>query len=360
MSGRPSLWMIFDGVAILALGVGIFVRATLGGPVEGRREMGSDPSRADGNVNVSLPSSPAAVDHAAPSSPTTATNGHVVRKLGWGSHAGQIGLPAADEAHGETPFRLAAGADGLALLDNENQRVVRLGHDGQPRSDVRMPIKHARDVAVAKDGSLLLLDADGAQSVMLVTPAGAPRGKLPIPNGLAEKSRSLFVAGDDVYVESYKGVLTRVGDVSGNADPNPAEAPGQPTREGRGFVTARIANPESGKVHVYVVERGSLAQRFSREIGSRLFVEGIFLVDTNAAGTIYIGVTGGAPGSTRDAASAQLICLEPEHGEVLGAVDLPVRVGPEAILDAKALDAGGVVYSVFTKEGIVVERQDCP
>jgi hypothetical protein len=357
MSARPSLWMIFDGVAILALGAGIFVRAALSDrPLETRHDDRAPVSITA--VNASLPASPMAT-FAPPASMGTTSPGRTLRTLSWGSKEGQIGLPEEDEAHGETPLRLAAGAGGLALLDNENQRVVRLGEDGQPRGGVRLPVSHARDVAVTKDGSLLLLDGDGSQAV-LVTPSGAPRGKLPIPSGLAEKSRSLLVSGNDVYVESYKGVLTRIGDVSGNADPNPADAPGLPTREGRGFVTARIANPESGAVHVYAIDRGSLAQRFSREISPRIFVEGIFLVDTNAAGTIYIGVTGAVPGAPAESTSAQLICLEPEHGEILGTVDLPVRVGPEAILDAKALDAGGVVYSVFTKQGVRVERHDCP
>jgi hypothetical protein len=68
-------------------------------------------------------------------------------------------------------------------------------------------------------------------------------------------------------------------------------------------------------------------------------------------------VTGTAPQS--EDLVARLVCLESEQGETIGAADLPMNVGPEAVLDAKALDEGGIVYSVFSKGGMRVERQNC-
>lgn len=317
---------------------------------------GGDADSATSEAPGAVPPSTAPLDP----SPEKRGGPRVLATLGWGRGPGQIGLPAEEEGHGETRLRLAAGGGGVVLLDAENQRLVRLGADGKPGSDVRLPMKEPRDVAITKDGTILLLDADKDRaSVSLLGADGAGRGKLPVSPEIAATSRGVMVSGNDVYVESMRGELRRIGDLTGKPDPNAATAPGQPTRDGRGYVTALLPSPDAGFVHVYVVERGSLAQRFSRELRPRLSVEGIFLVDTNASGVIYIGVTGSIPGSGPAAVGAELLCLEPERGEVLGAVDLPVRIGPEAILDAKALDAGGVVYSVFTKLGLRIERHDC-
>lgn len=290
---------------------------------------------------------------------TTTVAGTAVRTLAWGRGAGEIGLPHEDEAHGETTLRLAAGSDRVVLLDAENDRAVHVGLDGGLGRDVRVP-RDARDVALTKDGTLAVLAAEKDDgTVTLLGPDGATRARLPVPPDVAARSRSVLVSGSDVYVETMNGDLTRIGGLDGSRETDAGVAPGRPMRDGRGWLTARIANPESGAVHVYVVERGSLAQRWSRQVTAHVFVEGIFLVDTSAAGTIYLGVTGNVPGAADDATSAELLCLEPEHGTVVGAIDLGVRVGPEAILDAKALDDGGIVYSVFTKDGVRVERRDC-
>lgn len=306
--------------------------------------------------SADAPSSTSAVVPApAPAASTRAS----IRTLAWGSGPGQLGLPREDEAHGETPLRLAAGDDGVLLLDAENDRALRVGLDGGLARDVRLPAE-ARDVAVAKDGTVAVLAAnkdDG--TVTLLAPDGATRARLPVPPGLAATSRSVLVSGGDVYVEAMNGDLRRIGGLDGSRETDAGVAPGRPMRDGRGWITARIANPESGAVHVYVVEKETLAQRWSRQVTAHVFVEGIFLVDTSAAGTVYLGVTGNVPGAPEDATSAELLCLDPERGAVIGAIDLGVRVGPEAILDAKALDSGGIVYSVFTKDGVRVERRDC-
>lgn len=284
-----------------------------------------------------------------------------IAMLGWGSGAGDIGKPAEEEGHGETPLRLATdSAGGVLLLDGANGRVVRLGLDGRRGADLKLPIDDPRDVAVAKDGTVLLLDADPKRAnVLLLGPDGKTKASLPLPKDAAASSRSVVVSGDDVYVEAHNGELTRIGSPRGIVDPNPSLAPGRPLRDGSGYVNALIPDPDSGRVHVYVVDRATQAQRWSRLLAPAIAVEGIFLTDTSAAGTIYLGITGDAPGAPPDRTSAMLLCLEPRHGEVIGAVDLPVSIGEEAILDAKALDSGGVVFSVHTKSGVRVERHDC-
>jgi hypothetical protein len=364
-SSRPRTLAMLAGVGTAILAVILVVRQR--SPSEGAG--GADAAVSSPAASVAPGTlapgeeSPWGLVTAVGDSTADGSRGAVMATLGWGRGEGRIGEPDEHEGEGETPLRLATDAEGnVLLLDGENGRVVRLGPDGAPLSDVPSPVKHPRDVAVAKDGTLLLLDADGEGrgEVVLVGPDGRPRGKLPIPEELAKTARSVEVSGKDVYVESYRGELTRVGDPAGAVDPDPKTAPGLPTRDGRGFLNARLIDEESGAIHVYVLERDSHEQRFSRELRPRLLVEGIFLIDTSVPGTIYLGVTGSMPGAPPGTYSAQLLCLEPEHGEVLGVTDLSVNVGEEAILDAKALDAGGVVFSVFTQQGVRVERHDCP
>ena len=54
-----------------------------------------------------------------------------------------------------------------------------------------------------------------------------------------------------------------------------------------------------------------------------------------------------------------LACLLPLTPDTRGIVDLPVTIPDEAILDAKALDGGGIAYSVSSKDGMRVMHDDC-
>lgn len=283
-----------------------------------------------------------------------------LRALAWGGCADCIGKPDEDEGAGETPLRLAAGADGsVLLLDKENDRLVRLGPDGKKGDDVRLPFK-PEDVAVGADGAIYLLDTDeGAAGVTILDPDGTSRTKIDIPEELASGSRRVLVSGKDVYVESNQGEYTRIGDTSGARDPDAGIAAGMPTRDGSGWLSVRLVETEPAGVHVLVVERPSEEQRFSRLLQPTLSVEGIFMADTSADGTIYVGIIGEMPGDPPETLSTQLLCLDGRTGHVLGVESLSVRSGEESILDAKALDGGGVVFSVYSPSGVRVERHDC-
>lgn len=292
--------------------------------------------------------------------------------LSWGKGPGHIGRPSAEEGHGETPLRLAVSADGTAyLLDPENGRIVRVLPDGGAGEDVRLPVREPLDLAVGKDGSLALLSGkDGKDGkVTLAGPDGRARAELALPEDMARAARSVAVRGSDVYVETRNGEHRRVGNVSGGVDPGMPLAPGAPTRDGRAFVTAILPSPDSPDVHVFVIDGATRAQRWSRLVRPAVAVEGIQLADTDASGDVYLIVTGeprgggggGAEGAGAEGAlAAQLLCLDGERGDVVGAMALPVKLGPENIVDAKALERGGVVFTVASKAGLRVERHDCP
>lgn len=326
------------------------------------RDAGRSAPRA--SAPATAPSAPDAFEQLAPgSTEVVVLDAQAVRPpsgvqatLAWGRCPSCLGKPEQGEGQGETPLRLAVDAEGRPLLlDGKNQRALRLGPDGKPAGTVALPFA-PRDLTTGKNGELVLLGAS-QRNVTVLAANGRLRATLPIPESVAETSRRVVVQGDDVYVESLRGEYVLVGNTQGVAVEHPDVVAGIPMRDGRGWLSVRIVDGQPGGVHVLVVERPSEAQRFSRLLQPSLQVEGIFLVDTGLDGTIYVGLTGNAPGFT--VTEGQLLCLDGVHGQVLGIATVPVSFDTEVVLDGKALDSGGVVYSVQTEAGVRVERLDC-
>lgn len=345
--------------ALLGLGAGAWWLGA--GSESGRSERRSSATRS---ASSSTPTEQDALEQLAPgSTEVVALDAQAApapasapARLAWGRCPGCLGKPEQGEGEGETPLRLAVDAEGGALLlDGDNKRVVRLGPDGKPAGSVALPFA-PRDLTTSKSGELFLLGAS-QRNVTVLDPRGRARATLPIPESVADTSRRVVVQGNDVYVESLRGEYTLVGNTQGAAVEHPDVVAGIPMRDGAGWLSVRIVEGQPGGVHVLVVERPSEAQRFSRLLQPTLEVEGIFLVDTSLDGTIYVGLTGNAPGI--GVTEGQLLCLDGARGQVLGVAAVPVSFDTEAVLDGKALDGGGVVFSVHTEAGVRVERMDC-
>lgn len=351
------------GLSITLLCVGVGVWWVARGNDAGRAGRRSGTAASAASAPAPLPAHEALEQLAPGSTEVVALDARAARvvsatqaNLGWGRCPTCLGKPEQGEGQGETPLRLAVDADGGALLlDGENKRALRLGPDGKPAGTIPLPFA-PRDLTTSKSGELYLLGAN-ERNVTVLDARGRARATLPIPESVANSSRRVVVQGDDVYVESLRGEYTLVGSTQGTAVEHPDVVAGIPMRDGRGWLSVRIVEGQPGGVHVLVVERPSEAQRFSRLVQPSLVVEGIFLVDTSLDGTIYVGLTGNAPGSTLT--EGQLLCLDGAHGQVLGLSTVPVAFDTEVVLDGKALDAGGVVFSVQTSTGVRVERLDC-
>ena len=286
----------------------------------------------------------------------TPDNGHVLTELTWGSGPSQFGRPTEEEGQ-DTGVNMTVDSKGdIVLLDRVNGRILRVAADGKFAGAMPLPNGGAVDVAVAKDGTLAVLGGEQPQRVTLLGVDGNVLGSLRAEseNG---PFRGVTVAGRDVFAESHSGELVRLGDIQGADDGRHTLPEGRPMRDGHGFLSAVISDAEAGTLHVYVLEGEPLHQRFSRQAQLNLTVEGLFLVDTDAAGVIYIGLTGMAP-STRTPRLARLVCFEPQRGNVVGTVDLPIKP-EETIVDAAVPDSGGMSYAVWTRNGLRLVHAEC-
>ncbi|HYI02054.1 hypothetical protein, partial [Hyalangium sp.] len=224
-----------------------------------------------------------------------------------------------------------------------------------------------QDIAMARDGTLLVLDRLKDKTVAILDPdTGALRGELPVQGrGVPETGlvTGTFVDGDSVYVEREHGALVRIGDTSGKADPERPEIPGRPTRDGRSYVLAGITDRSSGRLFLNAVDRQTGQHRYTREYRLGFPLMTIALLDSDLSGTLYLGVTGELPSLTAAAPTQpglRVFCVDPLDGKVLGQTDLPLNTLPEETFrDFAVLDEGGLLYRHITESGVTLMRARC-
>lgn len=299
--------------------------------------------------------------HTRPGDPT------VLVAFGWGSGPGKLGRDRPDEANPEAPMSLTVDGQGnVWILDQVNGRLVKVDKHGQPAGEVPLPVQAAQDVAIAKDGTAVVIDRLVDRSIALIGPDGKPKGELPLEGkGLEEggASTGVFTDGDDVYVEREHGDLVNVGSTSGKANPDRPEVPGRPSRDGQSYLSANIVEATAGQVMVTAIERPSQAHRFTRQYGLGAPVVHLNLLDSDASGIIYLGSVVEAEGSTDEAPkfSVVVLCLDPVDGRPLGRSVLPPNEGAdETFRELVVPDEGGVLYLHRTEEGAQVMRVSCP
>lgn len=280
-----------------------------------------------------------------------------------GSSADQVGRERPEEGNPVGPMSLATDRRGRTyVLDQVNDRVTRRGPDGRVEATIPVKLAGAQDVAVADDGSMVVLDRLGDKRLAIYDEGGRVRGEIPLggPDGGATGDPGLltgvFVDGKDVWVEREHGTLIRVGDTSG-APAEPKEAPGRPSRDGALWLSAGIVDAKAGRAFVSAIDRGTGDHRFTRELRQKAELRAILLLDSDKAGTIYVGVeVQVAP----DREAVVVTCLEPSHGQPVGSMVLPANTMPEETFrDLAVLDGGGVVYARRSEAGVTYEVHEC-
>lgn len=259
---------------------------------------------------------------------------------------------------------LTTGRDGaVVVLDQVNQRMVRLDRNGKVLGTTSLPVQAAQDVVLAKDGTAVVLDRLADRSLAIIGPDGAIKGELAlVGKGLPEggAATGVFLDGDDVYVEREHGDLVRAGTTAGVNDPLRPEVPGRPTRDGRTFLSATLVDRAGGTLTVTAIDRPSLAHRFTRQYGLGHPAVALVLLDADAAGTFYVGALQELATTPSPGFSIAVLCLDGRDGHVVGHAELPANTDPdETFRELTVPDEGGVLYLYRTPEGAELRRAEC-
>jgi len=289
----------------------------------------------------------------ATSTPEPATS--VVVSARWGSGRGELGRLRPQEGNPEGPMSFASAGEDLLVLDQVNQRVVRYDARGEVK-DTFEASPTTQDIAVAKDGTVALLDRLVDKTVRLVDSRGRPVGSLSLPPDRVPDPglvTGVFVDDKDVYVEKEHGVLVRIGTTDGRPA-DAAELTGRPSKDGTLLLMAVLSAPEA-RVNLNAFDRMLGTLRFARSIPFARPLREIVLLDTDRRGTIYLGTTAGRP------PMFHVACLDPSDGHVIGRLSLPTSdVEEEAFRDFTVTDDGTIIASIRSEEGVQYLRERCP
>ena len=273
----------------------------------------------------------------------------------WGSGRGELGRSRPQEGNPEGPMSFVRAGDELLVLDQVNGRVARYDANGKLRSTFEATAT-TQDLAVAKDGTVALLDRLVDKTVRLVDKNGRPIGALPLPPDRVDDPglvTGVFVDGKDVYVEKEHGVLTRIGSTDGSSA-DAAELTGRPSKDGTLLLMAVLA-PAEARVTLNAFDRKLGSLRFARAIHFPRPARQIMLLDSDMRGTVYVGVLGGNP------QMVHIACLDPGDGHAIGRLSVPTSATPEeAFRDFSIGDDGTIVLALRTEDGIEYHTAHCP
>jgi len=291
-------------------------------------------------------------------SPSASTGTRVVDpatalRVKWGSGRGELGKNRPGEGNPEGPMSFAFAGKDLLVVDQVNQRLVRFDKDGKQKGTQSIG-PTVQDVAVAKDGTVALLDRLGDKNVTLTDSNGKKVGTLPLGTNDPGSITGVFVDGNTVYVEEGHGGLTGIGTTDGQPMQSPATLGGRPTKDGALLVTGTLVAPE-GKLTVNAIDRVSGTSRFARLIQMPRPSSFIVLLDSDDRGVVYAGVAAGEP------EQATIACLDPHDGHVLGRVVMPMSTDPEETFRDFSVEGDGtIVDAVRDATGVTYATATCP
>lgn len=274
----------------------------------------------------------------------------------WGSARGELGRERPQEGNPEGPMSLVLAGRDLVVLDQVNGRLARYDAQGRLLSTSDAP-KTAQDIAVGKDGTVAMVDRLVGKSVTLVDANGRHVGELPLGPKVGETGlvTAVVVDGKKVYVEREHGALVFIGGTDGTPAGEDEQLTGRPSKDGALLLTAGLASKAQGRAYLNVVDRRTTSLKFARTILFPRPAQAIVLLDSDAKGTIYLGVASGDPGD------AHVACLDPGDGHVLGRIVLPLSHTPEeSFRDFTVGDDGTIAFAVRTDDDVQYRTAVCP
>lgn len=275
-------------------------------------------------LSVGQRSEGGAVAASPPATPQAALSFHgpeTVFVLPWDDSATGLGRRRDPESAPEGPMSFAVGPGGdVFVLDQVHLRVLRVSPGGAPRGAIPIPADTFQDVAVAADGSIVLLDRLARRSLLVLDAAGRTSREVPVEGeGVPEGGlvTSMAVREDGVWLEVGHERAVRV--LDGSLRPCARkERPGRllpdggsvvASLDGRGGARIELLDASGGIRRGTTIALGSDATRIV-EVGGdgagRLYVVAHLLDFDDATGLepVYEDVVGVVlDGELRDLAS---------------------------------------------------------
>ncbi|HOX42018.1 MAG TPA: hypothetical protein PK668_00395 [Myxococcota bacterium] len=280
----------------------------------------------------------------------------------WGSQPGQLGRNPAQESNPEGPMSLVVDGDGrILVLDQVNMRV-QVFEDGKASRTVPLPNDTIQELALDKDGDLLLMDRLAEQSVLEVDASGKIKNEVALVGaGVPEGGgvTGMFWREDGLWVEVEHRYLVRIMDAAGNPDPTRPILEGRLSADGQFLLHAALEGPFSVVVLARpMAEQGEL--RALARVALPLQVLQILSLDTDMLGRIYLAChlvrwRAVDPFDAEEEA-VLMVVLGPDGGE-LGRIPMHVSQTPDEQMRSIFVTPDGVIYQlVFTEQGAIAYR----
>lgn len=293
-------------------------------------------------------------------SPSTGTT---VLRGTWGRGAGQFGHVREKEGNAEGPMSLTIGPNGeLLVLDQVNARVQRFGRDGRFVGETAIGPDTAQDLVPLPNGGLAVVDRLGNSEVLFYDASGKPTGTVPLVGGGIEEGggvTGLFSDDSGVHVEREHEEVFRIASLDGTPDPDRPSNPGRPTRDGRFFLAAHIADAASGRAIVRAFDHnGNVA--WQRQLMFPRSILHLVLLDSDRAGHVFVGATLAREDQVTydltDVATV-VVRLGADDGTGLGNLTLPASSEPEEVFREISVRDDGVLLQMLVVNGGIEVRE---
>jgi hypothetical protein len=295
--------------------------------------------------------------------PRRAAKSHALVQAGWGDGPGQLGRKTAHESAPEGPMSLTVDKSGnLYVLDEINQRIQRWSKSGAPLPPIPVSGDTAQDLALGKRGSVALLDRLGERNLLLVSADGKPLGEVGlVGKHIPEGGGTTGLFTDDsgnFYVEYEHQAMVRVADSDGNSDADRPTVPGRPSRDGRIFLAAQLADRAGGTALVRGLDAaGNPLWQSLVSLGGPLLY--LTLLDSDADGNVYLAghTADSSPQPPYALVNEQLVIVSlSPSGAPRGLMALPASPPVAENFRELAVGDDGTIYRMILGEsGVTVE-----
>ncbi len=262
---------------------------------------------------------------------------------------------------------LAPGKHGdVWVLDQVNGRVQHFGADGHVLGEVHAG-EATQDLALARNGDLVLVDRIGKSEVTIVDESGNLVDREDVAGGPFHEGgevTGVFTDDDGVYLEREHTESARIAGGDGVADPARPVVPGRPTRDGSAYLRAAIVHRGDPTVILTVFEPDG-STRWTRAVSFARGIVNLVLLDSDLQGHLFVGaeIAGEAitpPYALIDPTIAveRLALLD---GSEAGELSLPAPTLPDEMFrDLVVTDGGDILQMLATGAGVQISSYSFP